>query len=55
MDGNKRAAYAVGMLFLRLHGVSMTAPGPGRGILFERLGNDAVAQDALAGWLRAHG
>ena len=55
VDGNKRTAYVVCMLFLRLHGVRITAPGPERVILFERLGNGEVTQDALAGWLRAHG
>lgn len=55
MDGNKRTAYVVCLLFLRLHGVRLTAPGPERVILFERLGNGEVTQDALTGWLRAHG
>ena len=55
VDGNKRTAYVVCMLFLRLHGVRITAPGPERVIMFERLGNGEVTQDTLAGWLRAHG
>jgi len=55
VDGNKRTAYVVCLLFLRLHGIRIIAPGPERVILFERLGKGEVPQDALAGWLRAHG
>ena len=55
VDGNKRTAYVVCLLFLRLHSVRINAPAPQRVILFERLGNGEVTQDALAGWLRAHG
>lgn len=55
VDGNKRTAYVVTMLFLRLHGVRIDAPGPERVILFERLGKGDVPQDVMAGWLRAHG
>ncbi len=52
VDGNKRTAYVVCSLFLRLHGVRVTAPGPQRVILFERLGQGEVTRDGLASWLR---
>ena len=53
VDGNKRTAYVVCMLFLRLHGVRIDAPGPERVIAFEQLGKGALDREALAGWLRA--
>jgi death-on-curing protein len=55
IDGNKRTAYVVCMLFLRLHGFYVNAPAPARVILFERLGKGEIQQKELAGWLRKHG
>lgn len=52
MDGNKRTAYVVCMLFLRLHGVRITAPGREKVTTFERLGSGEAAEAALADWLR---
>jgi death-on-curing protein len=54
VDGNKRTAYVVCMLFLRLHGFQVKAPGPDRVILFERLGKGEIQQEELAAWLRGH-
>jgi death-on-curing protein len=54
LDGNKRTAYVVCMLFLRLHGVRVKASGPARVILFERLGKGDIRQEELAEWLRSH-
>lgn len=51
-DGNKRTAYVVCMLFLRLHGESCHASLRDRVLVFERLARGEVAQDALAAWLR---
>ncbi|EFL51140.1 death-on-curing family protein [Solidesulfovibrio fructosivorans JJ]] len=53
VDGNKRTAYVVCMLFLRLHGGRIEIPGPDRVIAFEQLGKGAVDREGLAGWLRA--
>lgn len=55
VDGNKRTAYVVCMLFLRLHGFYVNAPAPARVILFERLGKGEIQQEELAGWFRKHG
>lgn len=55
VDGNKRTAYVVCLLFLRLHGIRPTAPGPERVLVFERLGQGGLTQDALAAWLRGQG
>ncbi len=54
LDGNKRTAYVVCMLFLRLHSFQVKAPGPDRVILFERLGKGEIQQNDLAEWLRHH-
>jgi death-on-curing protein len=54
LDGNKRTAYVVCMLFLKLHGFQVKAPGPERVIVFERLGKGEIQQDDLAEWLRGH-
>jgi len=54
-DGNKRTAYVVCLLFLRLHGIRIAAPGPERVLVFERLGQGELTQDALAAWLRGQG
>jgi len=53
VDGNKRTAYVVSMLFLRLHEIRIDAPGPERVIVFEQLGKGARDRDGLAEWLRS--
>ena len=55
VDGNKRTAYVVCMLFLRLHGFGVNAPAPTRVSLVERLGKGEIQREELAGWLREHG
>jgi len=55
VDGNKRTAYVVCMLFLRLHGFGVNAPAPTRVNLFERLGKGEIQQEEMAAWLREHG
>lgn len=52
VDGNKRTAYIVCMLFLRLHGGRIDAPDPERVIAFEQLGKGALDREGLAVWLR---
>lgn len=54
LDGNKRTAYVVCMLFLKLHGFLVKAPGPDRVIVFERLGKREIQQEGLAEWLRRY-
>jgi len=52
VDGNKRTAYVVCMLFLRLHQVQIKASGPDRVLVFEKLGKGEIDRDSLAAWLR---
>ena len=55
IDGNKRTAYVVTRLFLRLNGYDLSAPPVERVIIFERLGKGTIGQNDLAAWLRKHG
>lgn len=55
VDGNKRTAYVVCMLFMRIHGFAINASGPDRVIIFERLGKGEIQREELAVWLREHG
>ncbi len=54
-DGNKRTAYVVTRLFLRLNGFDLTAPAAERVLIFEKLGKGSLEQDELAAWLRGYG
>ncbi len=54
-DGNKRTAYVVTRLFLRLNGFDLTAPAIERVLVFEKLGKGDIGQDELAVWLREYG
>ena len=48
MDGNKRTAYVIGLLFLRLNGLEITLPPAERVLLFERLASGDIDQGQLA-------
>ena len=52
VDGNKRTAYVVTRLFLRLNGCDLSSPPVERVIVFERLGKGDLTQEDFAGWLR---
>lgn len=53
LDGNKRTAYVSCLLFLRLHGLTVTAQGIENVLLFERLGKGDITQEHLSAWLRS--
>ena len=55
VDGNKRTAYVVTLLFLVLNGHDLAAPAVERVFIFEKLGKGGLAPDEFAGWLRCHG
>ena len=55
IDGNKRTAYVVTLLFLALNGHDLTAQAVERVLVFEKLGKGDLAPDEFAGWLRRHG
>ena len=54
IDGNKRTAYVVTRLFLKLHQFDFTAPPVERVIAFEKLGNGDLSQAEFTRWLRDH-
>jgi death-on-curing protein len=55
IDGNKRTAYVVTLVFLVLNGHDLTAQAVERVLVFEKLGKGELAPDEFAGWLRLHG
>jgi death-on-curing protein len=55
IDGNKRTAYVVTLVFLVLNGHDLTAPAVERVLVFEKIGRGELAPDKLARWLRRHG
>lgn len=50
VDGNKRAAFAVSVTFLKLNAVDLTAPKEDSVLTFWRLAAGEVTQDELASW-----
>lgn len=52
IDGNKRTAYVVTRLFLRLHGRDLAAESTTRVLVFERVGTGTMSQEELAAWMR---
>ena len=53
IDGNKRTAYVVTLLFLHLHGMELTAPAHERLLVFEKMGIGEFTPDEFAAWLRS--
>ncbi len=52
IDGNKRTAYVVTRLFLRLHGMDLTTSPIERVLAFEKLGKGDYSVDQFTKWLR---
>ena len=55
IDGNKRTAYVVTLVFLVLNGHDLTARAVERVLVFEKLAKGDLAPDEFARWLRLHG
>ena len=55
IDGNKRTAYVVTLVFLVLNGHDLTAQAVERVLIFEKLGKGELAPDEFVRWLRRHG
>ncbi len=51
IDGNKRTAYVITRLFLRLHGWDFTASPEERVLVFEKLGKSAYTSKEFTLWL----
>ena len=52
IDGNKRTAYVVTRLFLRLHGMDFKASPIERVLAFEKLGKGEYISDTFTHWLK---
>ena len=52
VDGNKRTAYVVTRLFLRLHGWDFTVSPEERVLVFERLGRGSYSSEEFTQWLK---
>ena len=52
IDGNKRTAYVITRLFLRLHGWDFTASPEERVLVFERLGRGNYSSEEFTQWLK---
>ena len=50
VDGNKRVALVVSLLFLRLNGLVLTAPMTDRFLVFMALAEGRMGEDELAAW-----
>ena len=54
LDGNKRTAYVVMRLFLRLNGLDPKATQEAKYLTMLRLADGILSEDDLAAWLRDH-
>ena len=54
LDGNKRVALAAMLVFLRLHGRTLTAPGPELLALVIGAATGEVNVEQAAAWVRGH-
>ena len=54
IDGNKRAAFLAGGLFLLLNGVRLTATQPDATLTMLALAAGDLTEETFAAWLRAH-
>ena len=54
IDGNKRTAYLITRLFLRVNRNDLTAPAVDRVLFFEKLGDGSLTVEEFAAWLRKY-
>lgn len=54
VDSNKRTAYVVSFLFLRMNGYTVNASHEEKYLTFLRLAEGLISEDDLASWFRAH-
>lgn len=54
VDGNKRIAYVVYLLFLRLNGKQLVASGEEKYRVFLSLAQGATGEEELSSWIQAH-
>jgi death-on-curing protein len=54
MDGNKRTAFVVCRLFLKLNGADILATGGEKFQTFMKLASGEMSEEELADWIRGH-
>ncbi|MBF0135107.1 MAG: type II toxin-antitoxin system death-on-curing family toxin [Magnetococcales bacterium] len=54
VDGNKRVAYVVCLLFLRMNGKQLVAPGAEKYRAFLSLAQGTMGEEELASWFQEH-
>ena len=55
LDGNKRTALAAMLVFLRINGRTLTAPGPELYALVMAAAKNEIRVEQVAEWIRRHG
>ena len=54
VDGNKRSAFTIGVLFLELNGYRLVAPEPLAAVTFEDLAAGNLSEESLARWFKKY-
>lgn len=54
IDGNKRVALTLGLVFLEINGVEIIAPEPDAAITFEALAAGTISEEELSKWYELH-
>ncbi|MEM6484593.1 MAG: type II toxin-antitoxin system death-on-curing family toxin [Pseudomonadota bacterium] len=55
VDGNKRVALTLGLVFLEINGIEVNAPEADAAATFEALAAGSLSELELSQWLRFHG
>ena len=54
VDGNKRTAYVVSFVFLRMNGFTVDASNEEKYLTFLRLAEGILSEEQLAAWFKSH-
>lgn len=54
IDGNKRVALTLGLVFLEINGIEIIAPEPDTALTFEALASGKISEEELSKWYELH-
>lgn len=54
IDGNKRVVLTLGLVFLEINGIEVTAPEPEAALTFEALAAGKMSEEELSKWYELH-
>ena len=54
VDGNKRVALTLGLVFLGINGIEITAPEAAAAVTFEGLAAGNISEEELSEWFQQH-